>query len=82
MLTFEDEATHSDRIIDIPLPLQHIDQVSHGQIVSSIGIFCKNFFELRRDEPSFGVVRARIAAVSRSMHIVQEQTEERIRKPS
>lgn len=30
MLTFEDEATHSDRIIDIPLPLQHIHQVSNG----------------------------------------------------
>ncbi|CAN9474356.1 unnamed protein product [Alternaria alternata] len=68
-LTLEDEATHSDRIIDIPLPLQHIDQVSHGQIVSSIGIFRKDFFELRRDEPSFGIVRAALAAVSRSMHI-------------
>jgi hypothetical protein len=81
-LTLEDKPTHSDRIIDIPLPLQHIHQISYCQVISSIGILCENLLEFRQNVFSLGVIRPSIATMSRSMHVLQEKTEEGIWKPS
>lgn len=80
-LTLEDESTHPNGIVDIPLPLQHVHQIAHGQIIPSLRVLCKNLFEFRRYKPPLRVVRACITTMSRSMHIIQKETEVGVRKP-